>query len=321
LRGKDNMKKSIYILLIGLMLCETVTASSINYNKNTALFDELDQSQSAVGSQIYWVGRYDPAIRQGAQSFIPQKGILTRVELYLSRWEVYPASEPFHLAIRETLTGTTLSEISINPNIVPIYDFAWITFDLPDIPINVGETYFLVGYSNDNSNNGMYWWGGANTNPYANGIAYFLDENNPNWQQSVSDDMGFKTYGIENDPPEKPSITGTVKGIPDVLYNYTLTAIEPDGENIKYVIDWDDGNQEETEYVSSGESVIVNHAWADRGLYTVKAKAVDTNGKESEWGTFNVQMPKAFEVNSVWQWFQYQFPLLARVKNFILSLN
>ena len=315
------MKKSICILLISLVLCGTVTASSINYHKNTLSVDELDQSQTVVGNQILWVGRYDPANRQGAQSFIPQKGILTRVELYLSRWEVVPASEPFYLAIRETLTGATLTEISINPNSVPIYDFAWITFDLPDIPVDVGETYFLVGYSNDNPYNGMYLWGGTDTNPYTNGMTYFLEEDNPNWKQSANVDMCFKTYGLDNDPPEKPSITGTVKGVPDVSYNYTFTAIEPDGENIKYVIDWDDGNQEETAYVSSGESVIVSHTWADRGRYTIKAKAVDIVGKGSEWGTLNIQMPTAYAVGLGWQWFQHQFPLLARILNFVFSPN
>lgn len=317
--GKNNMKKSICVIFISLLFCGTVVASSVNYDKATVLSDELDQSQTQFNLYSLFVGRYNTADRQGAQSFIPQKGILTRVELYLSRLEYLPASQPFYLAIRETLTGATLSEISINPSSVPIYDFAWITFDLPDIPVDAGKTYFLVGYSNNTPNNGMYMWGGIDTNPYANGTAYYHDEYNPNWKQNANLDMCFKTYGIDNDPPEKPSITGIVKGVPDMSYNYTFTALEPDGENIKYVIDWDDGNQEETAYVSSGESVIVSHTWADKGFYTIKAKAVDIIGKGSEWGTLNIQMPKAYIVGSGWQWFQLQFPLLARLLNIIFS--
>jgi hypothetical protein len=315
------MKKYICLLLLGVMLCGMVTASSLHHAKNIMVFDELDQSQTEVGTQIFWVGRYDPAIRQAAQSFIPQKGILTRVELYLARWEVAPASDPFHIAVRKTLTGANLTEISINPSSVPIYDFAWITFDLPDIPVNVGETYFLVGYSYDHSNTGMYWWGGVNTNPYGNGMAYYLDENSPNWQQSANDDLAFKTYGIDNDPPETPSITGTVKGTTDMPYNYTFTAIDPDGENIKYVIDWNDGNTEETTYVASGESVIVSHTWADRGRYTIKAKAIDVNSKESDWGTLNIQMPTTYDIEPWWQWLQTRFPLLAQRFHFMSSLK
>ncbi len=313
------MKKSICLILIGLMLCGTVTASSINYNKATGLFDELDQSQTQCNLYSIFVGRYDTADRQGAQSFIPQKGILTRVELYLSRLEYLPASQPFYLAIRETLTGATLTEISINPSSVPIYDFAWITFDLPDIPVDVGKTYFLVGYSNTTPSNGMYMWGGIDTNPYANGMAYYHDEYSPNWKQSANVDLCFKTYGIENEPPEKPSITGTMKGLPEVSYNYTFTAVEPDGENIKYVIDWDDGNQEETGYVSSGESVIVSHTWADKGFFTIKAKAVDIVGKGSEWGTLNIQMPKESLLGLGWLWFHHWFLRFTEVVAFMIS--
>jgi len=316
------MKKSICLLLMSLLLCGTATASLSNHiEKSTVSSDELDQSQTMVGTNILWIGRYDPANRQGAQSFIPQKGILTRVELYISRWEVVPASVPFQLAIRETLTGSTLTEISVNPTSVPIYDFAWITFDVPDIPVDVGETYFIVGYADSNPNGGMYLWGGADTNPYANGMAYYIEEDDPDWIQSADVDMGFKTYGIENDPPEKPTITGGVTGVPEVSYNYTFTTIEPDGENIKYIIDWADGNQEETGFVSSGESVVVSHIWAKKGIYLIKAKAVDSIGKESEWGTLSVRIPKIFSDTSGWQWLQHQFPLLFWFLNFVSSLH
>lgn len=314
------MKKSICILLISLVLCGTVTASSINYNKATVLFDELDQSQTQTnGGRL--LGTYSTAKWQLAQSFVPQKGILTRVELYLSREEVVPATQPFYLAIRESLTGATLTEISISASSVPIYDSAWKEFDFPDIPVNASQEYFLVGYSPDVPNNGMFIWDGINTDPYVNGITYVSGDVGLTWDPDYGYDLCFKTYGLTNDPPEKPSITGTVKGVPDVSYNYTFTAIEPDGENIKYVIDWNDGNQEETAYVSSGESVIVSHTWADRGWYTIKAKAVDSIGKESDWGTLTVRMPKALSVGPGWQWFQHQFPLLVRILNFVFSPN
>lgn len=312
------MKNTICIIFISLLLCGTVTASSISYHKSTMLVDELDQSQIQFNWNALFIGRYNTTKRQAAQSFIPQKGILTRVEIYLSRLEYLPASQPFFLAVRETLTGPTLTEISINPSSVPLYDFAWKQFDFPDIPVVTGKTYYLVGYSSDIASNGFYLWGGIDTNPYVNGNSYMSENNGVTWILQQPDlDLCFKTYGLLNDPPDKPSITGTIKGQPTVLYNYTFTAIEPDGENIKYVIDWDDGNQEETAYVGTGESITVSHTWADRGRYTIKAKAVDINGKESEWGTLNIQMPKAYEVNFRWEWFQHQFPFLARILNFV----
>jgi len=301
------------------MLCGTVAASSINQSKNIASFDVLDQSQTVCDDTAFWVGRFYTANRQAAQSFIPQKGILTRVDIYLGRYWDFPASEPFYLAIRETLTGVTLTETSINSGSVPMYDFAWITFDLPDIPVNAGETYFLVGHSNEIPNHGMYIWGGADSNPYPNGMAYELWEEDPNWIKYANIDLCFKTYGIDNDPPDTPGITGTQNGQIGVLYDYTFIAVEPDGENIKYVIDWADGNQEETTYVSSGESVTVSHAWENQGLYTIKAKAVDIIGKESDWGKLTVTMPrdKAVSNSMLLPWLLERFPLLQKLSIFL----
>jgi len=308
------MKKSVCIIFISVLLCGTVAASSIHYNKNTVLFDELDQSQTEIGTTILWIGRHDPINRQGAQSYIPQKGILTRVELYISRWEVAPANEPFYLAVRETLTGDTLTEISISPSSVPVYDFAWKTFDFPDIPVDVGETYYIVGYSNETSQAGLYLWGAIGSNPYANGMVFFLKEDSPNWKQSASVDTGFKTYGIDNDPPNKPSITGTTEGSPGVSYDYTFSAVEPDGENVKFLIDWDDGNQEETDYIASGDTITVNHSWASKGFYSIKAKAIDVLDKESEWETLNIRMPKNQQTSNMWflRWLE-RLPILQRL--------
>jgi hypothetical protein len=312
------MNKSICVLFISLLFCGMVTASSINYSKNTMLFDELDQSQTQTnGGRL--LGTYSNAKWQLAQSFVPQKGILTRVELYLSREEVVPATQPFYLAIRESLTGATLTEASISASSVPISNPAWKEFDFPDIPVNAGEEYFLVGYSPDVPNNGFFFWSGIDTDTYVNGITYISGDVGVTWDPDYGYDLCFKTYGLTNDPPEKPSITGTVKGVPDVPYNYTFTAVEPDGENIKYVIDWADGNQEETVYVSSGESITMSHTWADRGRYTIQAKAVDVVGKESEWGTLNIQMPTTYTIEPWWQWLEQQFPLLARLFHFVFS--
>ena len=197
---KTNLKILTLFLISSILVLSGLSAIATNDPINQiSINDELDQSNTEIGNRILWIGRWDPADRQGAQSFIPQKGILTRVELYLSRYEVAPASEPFYVAIRETLTGATLSETSVNPSSIPIYDFAWITFDLPDISVNVGETYYIVGHSNDNPTHGLYVWGGIDTNPYANGMAFYLDEYDPYWKQQTNVDTGFKTYGTDPD--------------------------------------------------------------------------------------------------------------------------
>ena len=79
-----------------------------------------------------------------------------------------------------------------------------------------------------------------------------------------------------NSPPDAPVIfeeNGT-------LYVY---AIDPDDDNIFYLIDWDDG--ETSDWFgpySSGEIVGINHEWED-GIYEIRAKAKDIYNTESPW--------------------------------------
>jgi len=68
---------------------------------------------------------------------------------------------------------------------------------------------------------------------------------------------------------------------------------------------------------SSGEEVIVNHIWAEKGTYIVKVKAWDYYQAESDWATLEVSMPKNRAVNPLFLIFLEQhlhlFPLLRQL--------
>jgi len=89
-----------------------------------------------------------------------------------------------------------------------------------------------------------------------------------------------------NDAPNKPSTpTGPSTGTLDTSYTFSTSAIDNDGDQIKYGWDWD-GNgivDEWTGYVNSGQSVDVSHSWANPGTYHVKVVAKDTHGAESDF--------------------------------------
>ena len=104
-----------------------------------------------------------------------------------------------------------------------------------------------------------------------------------------------------NQPPEAPTITGETDGEAGIEYEYTLSTIDPNGDDVKYYIDWGDGDTEWTGFSASGTPVTVSHTWAEKDTYTIAAKAQDEYGLESDWGTLEVEMP----VNQ-----QYTFPLL-----------
>ncbi|MFA5102308.1 MAG: PKD domain-containing protein, partial [Candidatus Thermoplasmatota archaeon] len=101
-----------------------------------------------------------------------------------------------------------------------------------------------------------------------------------------------------NQPPSTPSITGPSEGKIKVPINYTFLTIDPDGDEVHYRIDWGDGTT--SGWVgpySSGEEITRAHTWSKKGDYTIKTKAKDNNGAESEWGELPVTMPSTYHLS------------------------
>ncbi len=89
---------------------------------------------------------------------------------------------------------------------------------------------------------------------------------------------------IENVPPTVPVIDGPNRGIPGTEYCWTFLSTDFEGDQIKYIIDWNDGNTFETECMSPNSSIELCHTYTEEGYYNIKAKAVDcVNGFESDW--------------------------------------
>ena len=97
----------------------------------------------------------------------------------------------------------------------------------------------------------------------------------------------IQVAGPTNQPPSAPSLTGPTTGSTSVSYPYNTQASDPDGDTVRYGIDWDNNNtvDEWTTYVASNTSVSTNHSWATAGSYTFKALAQDSNGASSGWST------------------------------------
>lgn len=90
-----------------------------------------------------------------------------------------------------------------------------------------------------------------------------------------------------NNPPNPPTITGTINGKAGTEYEYSLTTTDPDNDAILYYIDWGDGTYEDW-----FEAETAKHVWSVEDDYTIKAKAKDTHDAESDWTTLEVSMPK-----------------------------
>ena len=119
---------------------------------------------------------------------------------------------------------------------------------------------------------------------------------------------------INNQPPNKPTITGPPSGKINEEHNYSFVSTDADGDEISYYIDWgDDSHPGWTRYKPSGEEIYSSHIWTETGSYEVKVKAKDEYDYESDWATLKVTMPKNKIINPFERFLENHprmFPLL-----------
>jgi hypothetical protein len=128
------------------------------------------------------------------------------------------------------------------------------------------------------------------------------------WTNTTDEYIYF--HGISG-KPKAPVIDGQTSGKKGKNYSYTFAARDPDGDDVSYYIDWGDGTHEEwIGPYASEEKINVSHTWNEKGTYTLKAKARDTFGDESDWATLTVTMPLSYEPPHLhlFEWLFARFP-------------
>ena len=101
-----------------------------------------------------------------------------------------------------------------------------------------------------------------------------------------------------NIPPNNPNKpNGPESGKTDYSYTYTTKTADPNGDQVKYGWDWDDGSPIEwTGFYNPNQQIEVSHSWNQEGNYNVKVKAKDMFELESEGFseilTVTIQDPK-----------------------------
>jgi hypothetical protein len=119
-------------------------------------------------------------------------------------------------------------------------------------------------------------------------------------------------------PPNLPVIDGTTSGKVGVSYYYNFVAIDPNGDDVYYRIDWDDGSPI-TNWIGpydSGQAMVVSHTFSNTGVLTIKCQAKDSYDLMSNWGTLDVAMPVLYNKPLLIFWEQLfqrylnAFPLL-----------
>jgi hypothetical protein len=156
--------------------------------------------------------------------------------------------------------------------------------------VSIDGNYAIVGAARDNNSNGVYA-----------GSAYVFER--------------------INNPPNTPMINGPKSGKTNTEYNFTFKSTDPDDDDIlEYVIDWGDESGEVT--ISgpfpSGKEVNSSHSWSTQETFTIKAKAKDSYGYESNWTDFEIKIPRRRTIyQSLILLFFERFPLLERLLGLI----
>jgi hypothetical protein len=100
--------------------------------------------------------------------------------------------------------------------------------------------------------------------------------------------------GTTGSPPNPPTISGPTTGGPNVSYGFSVTATDPDNDQIYYQIDWNnDGVSDQrlpsSGLVNSGTAQSANYSWATDGAKTFKARTVDSAGNLSTtWASHTI---------------------------------
>ncbi|KYK33882.1 MAG: hypothetical protein AYK22_05950 [Thermoplasmatales archaeon SG8-52-3] len=107
--------------------------------------------------------------------------------------------------------------------------------------------------------------------------------------------------GDPSQAPNKPSRpSGPSSGKVGEQLAYTTSAIDPDGDDIYYQFDWDDGTT--SEWIgprNSGEQVTGYKTWTKTGNYQVRVHAKDDHGVVGEWSdALAVRIPRSRSIET-----------------------
>jgi len=103
---------------------------------------------------------------------------------------------------------------------------------------------------------------------------------------------------VLNDPPNTPTMTGPVQGAPGTTYLFKIQTTDPNGDDVFYFIDW--GDNTTSGWIgphASGTQTTTTHSWNQQGTWTIKFKAKDVLGDESDWGTMAIPIQQILQTN------------------------
>lgn len=159
----------------------------------------------------------------------------------------------------------------------------------------VGETISFDGTSSNDPDGTItrYEWdfGDGNTglgqtinHQYGNDDSYTVTLTVTDDDGATDTDTASVSIETGNNDPEKPTIIANDTAFVNEIFTFTVSATDPDGDQVKFGFDWDgDGTIESwSSQVNSGQTLTETHTFTEEQLVlTVQVKTEDENGAQS----------------------------------------
>ena len=127
-----------------------------------------------------------------------------------------------------------------------------------------------------------------------------------------------------NNAPLAPSISGTQNGKAGNSYDYTFSAVDPEGDEVYIYVEFCEGCADAKWHgpLASGEELTLSHSWEQQGQYTIRAQAKDSSEALSDWSSLPVTMPFSHNklilafLESLFERFPNAFPILRQLMEY-----
>jgi len=113
--------------------------------------------------------------------------------------------------------------------------------------------------------------------------------------QTITYNLTATEVAPTNTQPNAPTITGPTTGYTSTSHTFSFTATDPDGDTIKYGVDWNnDGTVDQwlpsSGYIGSGVLKERAKSWGNDGVKTFQARTQDENGALSGWTSHTITL-------------------------------
>ena len=203
-----------------------------------------------------------------------------------------------------------------------------------------GPTDFVWQYTSQNPNDfSAKSMSGSQRLPNGNTIicngpkGYFFEVNSLNelvWDYQTSFTglqvnavFKIQKYGINYpgvsklyNKPSKPILNGPSSGKINTPYTFTAISTDVENDSLFYYFDWGDGQTSDwLGPFTTGIMCQVNHTWERTGDFSIRVKAKNTHGLESEWTSLQINMQKSKLIEILIMKILHNHPILFSISN------